>query len=210
MTRYLKEFVSRYQIDKGLLEGKIQCLLDVIQMRCVPIKYCNSHLVLTSLSRSPAPSTPPTTDISPSRSTPPTTDITIISDNENTSSKQRLEQRKPNISNTKHPKSCPGYQLTFPPSPRQFEHAPLYPKSLHRLRFLPAMSLIITLLQALRVFSMSLGGLRRRCCMLSSCLMNYRQKRGHVGMISQTRSSGCAESMDATLALSLQVKKICR
>jgi hypothetical protein len=35
MVRYLKEFVSRYEIDGGLLEGKIQRLLDVIQTRCV-------------------------------------------------------------------------------------------------------------------------------------------------------------------------------
>jgi hypothetical protein len=36
MTRYLKAFVGQYQIDIGLLEGKIQRLLEAIKMRCVP------------------------------------------------------------------------------------------------------------------------------------------------------------------------------
>jgi hypothetical protein len=31
MVRYLKEFIGRYQIDRGLLEGKVQRLLKVIQ-----------------------------------------------------------------------------------------------------------------------------------------------------------------------------------
>jgi hypothetical protein len=33
MVRYLKEFVGRYQIDGGLLEGKVERLVNVIQMR---------------------------------------------------------------------------------------------------------------------------------------------------------------------------------
>lgn len=33
MVRYLKEFVGRYQIDGGLLEGKIKRLVNVIQAR---------------------------------------------------------------------------------------------------------------------------------------------------------------------------------
>ena len=36
MIRYLKDFVGLYQIDIGLLEGKMQQLLDAIQMWCVP------------------------------------------------------------------------------------------------------------------------------------------------------------------------------
>jgi hypothetical protein len=35
MVRYLKAFVGHYQIDGGLLEGKIKRLLDVIRTRCV-------------------------------------------------------------------------------------------------------------------------------------------------------------------------------
>ena len=35
MMRYLKEFVGLYQIDIGLLEGKMQRLLEAIQLRCV-------------------------------------------------------------------------------------------------------------------------------------------------------------------------------
>ena len=38
MARYLREFVCRYQIDEGLLEGKIQRLLDAIKMWCVSMK----------------------------------------------------------------------------------------------------------------------------------------------------------------------------
>jgi len=33
MVRYLKEFVSRYEIDEGLLEGKVQRLVRAIQLR---------------------------------------------------------------------------------------------------------------------------------------------------------------------------------
>jgi len=33
MVRYLKEFVSRYEIDEGLLEGKVQRLVHAIQLR---------------------------------------------------------------------------------------------------------------------------------------------------------------------------------
>ncbi len=33
MVQYLKEFVGRYQIDGGLLEGKIERLINVIQTR---------------------------------------------------------------------------------------------------------------------------------------------------------------------------------
>ena len=33
MIRYLKDFITLYQIDRGLLEGKVQRLLDAIQMR---------------------------------------------------------------------------------------------------------------------------------------------------------------------------------
>ena len=32
VIRYLKDFVTLYQIDRGLLEGKVQRLLDAIQM----------------------------------------------------------------------------------------------------------------------------------------------------------------------------------
>ena len=37
MVRYLKDFVSRYDIDGALLEGKIQRLVNVIQTQCVVI-----------------------------------------------------------------------------------------------------------------------------------------------------------------------------
>ena len=33
MVRYLKEFVSRYEIDEGLLEGKVQRLVRAIQLQ---------------------------------------------------------------------------------------------------------------------------------------------------------------------------------
>ena len=32
MVQYLKEFTHQYQIDEGLLEGKLQRLLNVLQM----------------------------------------------------------------------------------------------------------------------------------------------------------------------------------
>ena len=35
MAQYLKDFVRRYDIDGALLEGKIERLVNVIQMQCV-------------------------------------------------------------------------------------------------------------------------------------------------------------------------------
>jgi hypothetical protein len=42
MVRYLREFVGRYQIDGGLLEGKIERLVKVIQTRCVTTQLAYS------------------------------------------------------------------------------------------------------------------------------------------------------------------------
>ena len=35
MAQYLKDFVRRYDIDGALLEGKIERLVNVIQMQCI-------------------------------------------------------------------------------------------------------------------------------------------------------------------------------
>jgi len=41
MMRYLKDFVCRYEVDGGLLEGKIERLVKIIQTQCVAMIRSN-------------------------------------------------------------------------------------------------------------------------------------------------------------------------
>jgi hypothetical protein len=35
MVQYLKDFICQYEIDGALLEGKVEWLVNIIQMQCV-------------------------------------------------------------------------------------------------------------------------------------------------------------------------------
>lgn len=41
MVRYLKDFIRRYEIDEGLLEGKIERLVNIIQKQCAAMIRSN-------------------------------------------------------------------------------------------------------------------------------------------------------------------------
>jgi len=42
MVKYLKEFVGLYDIDGALLEGKVQRLVNAIQLQCVTLTRSNN------------------------------------------------------------------------------------------------------------------------------------------------------------------------
>jgi hypothetical protein len=117
MVQYLREFVNRYHIDGALLEGKIQRLVNVIQTRCVATRPKHTHFRLildlcsTGLNHS---------------------NVTIISDDDDFPSEMQkgivsIKKRQESITPAK---SCPGYQLHFPPG--QQAHTS-YPFALHTI-----------------------------------------------------------------------------
>ncbi|KAH9983684.1 hypothetical protein BJV77DRAFT_1072684 [Russula vinacea] len=114
MVRYLREFVGQYQIDEGLLEGKIKQLLDVIQMRTDLSTELGTELTQSDAIQ----------------------DTIVILDSEEFPSKQQEHI----FSVTRHQslnipaKLCPGYRLVF--SPSQQAHTS-YPFGLHSLLVLP-------------------------------------------------------------------------